>query len=64
MFYNDGDRLWKYTLKTEPPEAAHWSTYKLKLSHIKILEKVDRATAARLRAEILEDISKGENNER
>ena len=54
----------KYTLKTDPPEAMYWSTYKLMKSHVKILTKANRKEAARLRQEILDDIIKQEVSRR
>ena len=56
MFYNDIE----YTLRTDPPEAMYWSTYKLKKSDIKILSNTNRSEAAKLRQEILDDINKQE----
>lgn len=52
MFYGDIE----YTLVTDPPEAMYWKTYKLKKSHIKLIDKFDRTTAARIKQEIYEDI--------
>lgn len=58
-YYTNDDGVWAYELRTDPPEAAYWSTYKLKVSHVKVLSKADRSTAAALRAEILADIQGG-----
>ena len=40
MFYktDDGKEI-EYYLQTDPPEAMYWSTYRLKLTHIKLKTK-------------------------
>lgn len=60
MLYGDVE----YTLKTDPPEAMYWSTYKLKKSDVKILTKASRSDAAKLRQEILDDINEQEVSRR
>lgn len=52
MFYGDIE----YTLVTDPPEAMFWKTYKLKKSHIKLITKLDKSTAAQIKQEIYEDV--------
>ena len=48
----------EYKLRTDPPEALFWSTYKLKKSDIRIVTKgFDRAEATALRQEILDSIN-------
>jgi hypothetical protein len=51
-----------YTLKTDPEEAVFWSTYRLKKSHIKLLDKFDKTTAAEIKQEIFDDIKQTEQN--
>lgn len=53
----------QYELKTDPEEAQYWTTYRLKKSDIKIKSKADRSTAARLRGEILDDITSTEKRD-
>ena len=54
---SDGSVI-EYKLRTDPPEAIFWSTYKLKKSDIRIVTKgFDRAEAAALRQEILDSIN-------
>lgn len=52
----------KYNLLTDPPDAVTWSTYTLKKSHIKLLDKFDRSTAAVIKQEIFDDIIRQEGN--
>jgi hypothetical protein len=58
----DGEK-WQYMLVTDPEAALYWkpSTYKLKLSDIKIATKCSPEDRKRLRREILKDIQ--ENDE-
>ena len=53
----DGDK-WQYTLVTDPPAALYWnaSSYKLKLTDIKIITKCSPEDRKRLRREIIKDI--------
>jgi len=51
-----------YTINTDPPEAVFWTTYRLKKSHIKLLDKFDRTTAAEIKQEIFDDIKQTEQN--
>jgi hypothetical protein len=63
-FYIDIDgEKWQYMLVTDPEAALYWkpSTYKLKLSDIKIATKCSPEDRKRLRREILKDIQ--ENDE-
>lgn len=61
MFFTDEDgTVIQYDLVTDPPEAMYWTTYKLKKSHIKIISKMDRSTAASYREKILASILIGE----
>jgi len=53
--------LIRYTLITDPPEAMYWSTYRLKKSDVKLLDKFDRSTAANIKQEIFDDIIKTES---
>ena len=45
-----------FTIQTDPPEAIVHRTHRLKKSEIKILQKMDRTTAADIRQQILDDI--------
>jgi hypothetical protein len=57
MFFRDIDGdLWQYELKTNPPEAVYWETYKLKLTDIKVISNADKETKRRIRQEIYKDI--------
>ena len=61
MYFVEADETAiQYTLKTEPPEAMYWATYKLKKSDIKIISKMDRSQAAMYREKILASIHNGE----
>lgn len=56
MFYTDEDGTTvEYALKTDPPEAAFWQTYKIKKSNIKIITKMSREYQAVYRQKILDD---------
>ena len=62
MIYNrDGTQI-QYTLKTNPPEAMYWTTYRLKKGDIQIITKTDKATATQIRQEIFDDIISREPN--
>lgn len=52
---DDGTHV-EYELATDPPEAAFWSTYRLKAAHIKVVGKYDRAEKSALAREICNDI--------
>jgi hypothetical protein len=57
MFFTDIDGdVWQYELRTNPPEAMYWDTYKLKVTDIKILTDTNRETKTRVRQEIYRDI--------
>ena len=57
MFFRDIDGdLWQYELKTNPPEAMYWETYKLKPTDIKVITDADNETKKRVRHEIYKDI--------
>tara|TARA_R100000231_G_scaffold63405_1_gene51431 strand:+ start:172 stop:369 length:198 start_codon:yes stop_codon:yes gene_type:complete len=63
MFYktDDGKEI-EYYLQTDPPEAMYWSTYRLKLSHIKLKTKCGPAMyRAQLRKEIFNSIKNNSN---
>lgn len=62
MMYNRNGTLIEYTLKTDPPEAMYWTTYRLKKGDIQILTKTDRQTDAAIRQEIFDDIISREPN--
>jgi hypothetical protein len=58
-FYLDIDgETWQYMLVTDPEAALYWnpSSYKLKLSDIKIASKCSPEDRKRLRREIMKDI--------
>ena len=55
FFITDDDgKQWGYKLQTEPEQAAHWATHKIKKSEIKILNCPDRTKAAELRQMLFE----------
>lgn len=57
MFFTDIDGdVWQYELRTNPPEAMYWDTYKLKITDIKVLTDANRETKTRVRQEIYRDI--------
>ena len=55
----DGDK-WQYELRTDPPQAVYWDTYKIKLRDIKIITKCSPEERKRLKGEILKDIKENE----
>jgi len=63
LYYPKGKVPVKYNIVTDPPEALYWETYQLKKSDIKILTKLDRTSAAKMRDEILNDILKTEKTD-
>ena len=63
-FYLDIDgETWQYMLVTDPEAALYWqpSSYKLRLSDIKVVSKCSPEDRKRLRREILKDIEECEN---
>ena len=65
-FYVDIDgEQWQYMLVTDPEAALYWqpSSYKLKLSDIKIATKCSPGDRKRLRREILKDIQENEDEQ-
>lgn len=52
---DDGTHI-EYELATDPPEAAFWTTYRLKSTHVKVVGKYDRSERAALAREICNDI--------
>ena len=52
----------QYTLQTDPPEAIYWTTYRLKVEHIKIITKLNKQTMTKVRREIFDDIISREPN--
>ena len=62
MFYktDDGKEI-EYYLQTDPPEAMYWSTYRLKLTHIKLKNKYDKKISRTLRKEIFNSIKNNSN---
>ena len=62
MYYktNSGEKV-EYYLQTDPPEAMYWSTYRLKLSHIKLKSKYDKEVSRTLRKEIFNSIKNNLN---
>lgn len=52
----------RYTLKTDPPDAIYWTTYRLKKSDVVLLDKFDKATTALIKQEIFDDILSTEPN--
>ena len=52
----------EYYLQTDPPEAMYWSTYRLKLTHVKLKTKCGPAMyRAQLRKEIFDSIKNDSN---
>lgn len=64
MYYCEDDLIVEYAIKTDPPDAEYWSTYKLKKSDIKIVTKMARAEATEMRSKILTNIFLTEPNKR
>lgn len=63
MYYDrDKNTTVQYTLQTDPPEAIYWTTYRLKVEHIKIITKLDKQTTTKIRREIFDDIISREPN--
>ena len=65
-FYLDIDGVtWQYMLVTDPEAALYWnpSSYKLKLSDIKIATKCSPEDRKRLRREILKDIQENDDGQ-
>lgn len=63
MFYtNNNGTVIQYTIQTDPLEAMYWTTYRLKVEHIKIITKLDRQTMTKVRREIFNDIISREPN--
>ncbi len=65
-FYLDIDgEKWQYMLVTDPEAALYWnsSSYKLKLSDIKIVSKCSPEDRKRLRREILKDIQENDDGQ-
>tara|TARA_Y100000592_G_scaffold83357_1_gene133090 strand:- start:93 stop:356 length:264 start_codon:yes stop_codon:yes gene_type:complete len=61
MFITDDDgHSWQFTLNTDPPQAMYWSTYRIKLSHIKV-KAPDRTKAAEIRKLIFNDLEDERN---
>ena len=63
FFIRDDGTTVEYKLKTDPPEAVFWSTYKLKPAHVKIVGKYDRQTKNALAREICNDITNREHTQ-
>ena len=62
MYLKRNGTVVEYKIVTDPKEAVMWSTHRLKKSEIKIMTQCDRATAAEIRQEILDDILSREPN--
>ena len=60
--YKKDSKIINYTLQTDPLEAMYWSTYRLKKTDVKLLDKFDRSTAAEIKQEIFDDIVSREPN--
>jgi hypothetical protein len=64
MFYNDSNgEVWEYKIYTTPPEAIHWTAYKVKLADIKVISTATKKTKDRVRKEILKDIVLADSKE-
>ena len=61
LYKRDGEFI-EYKICTDPPEAVHWSTYRLKKGDIFLKIKLDRKMTAQIKQEILEDILSREPN--
>jgi hypothetical protein len=62
MYARNPKEHFRYTLKTDPPDAIYWTTYRLKKSDIVLSDKFDRATTADIKQEIFDDIVSREPN--
>jgi hypothetical protein len=59
MFYERSPKeIIEYDLKTEPPEAMYWDTYRLKKVHIKLIDGFEKQDASDIKTEILDDIKR------
>lgn len=62
MYYKtDAGEEVEYYLQTDPPEAMYWSTYRLKLTHVKLKNKYDKKISQALRKEIFDSIKSDSN---
>lgn len=59
----DGKTI-QYELRTDPPEAMYWTTYRLLKSHVHILTKLSKTDETKYRTEIYDDIIEREPNTR
>lgn len=57
---SSGDII-EFKIRTDPPEAVYWSTYKLKLSDVKIVTKMHQQEATIIRREIVNEINEREH---
>lgn len=63
FFVREDGTTVEYKLKTDPPEAVFWSTYRLKPAHVKVVGKYDRKTKNALAREICDDIIQSESKQ-
>ena len=62
MYYKtDAGEEVEYYLQTDPPEAMYWSTYRLKLTHVKLKNKYDKEVSRTLKKEIFDSIKNDSN---
>ena len=65
MYHQTEDgKLIQYELKTDPPEAIYWTTFRLLKSHIRVLTKLPKEEKTLYRTEIYDDIISREPNNR
>tara|TARA_B100000902_G_scaffold66465_1_gene72867 strand:- start:649 stop:879 length:231 start_codon:yes stop_codon:yes gene_type:complete len=62
MTYKKEGKNIEYRIATDPVEAVNWSTYRLKISDIKIDVKLDKKIKAEMKREILNSILETEPN--
>ena len=62
IYVRENGTMVMYALKTNPPEAAFYSTTKLKKTEIKILSKVPAGERVKIREEKFNDIVNTEGN--
>ena len=60
IYKRSSDQVIEYDLKTDPPDAKFWTTYKLKKRDIVLVDKFDRTETSIIKDEILNDIVESE----
>lgn len=52
----------EFLIRTDPPEALYWMTYKLKVTDIMLITKVPAEEKTKLRREIYDELAEKERN--